>query len=111
MEEFRLTVLNESGGANTSVLESRAELVGREEGFDLVLTIHRDAIYVNLPANPLAERFIDVLRKMLGEPSMSPTIKCSAPWGEGMMGPMQTVGFKPAAGELERFKNWMRGPF
>jgi hypothetical protein len=55
------------------------------------LTLYRDQVSLNVPASTQGREFIARLTEILGPPRLTPTVKCSCSWGDGVMGAMLIV--------------------
>lgn len=102
--DFGIEVTDQRSTRRTRIVELRIRPEGGEEPFLAVASIYGHELYLNLPASSEASGFVDYLSMHIGEPTEPPEVKCSAPWNEHMVGPMQTVKWSlpsQAMGELE----------
>jgi hypothetical protein len=89
---WKITLDHLENRRKMAVIEGRAQLVGgREPEFEFMVSLFFDTLTLNLPATQEAQAFIAGFQKILGQPKMEPTIKCSCSWGDGVMGAMQMV--------------------
>ncbi len=101
-QKFLVEVTDERRSRRNRVMELKIELVGGIEPFLAVASLYGQDFFLNLPASPDANAFIEYLSERVGDPTESPVIKCSAPWSEHMIGPMQTVTWKLDSQALEK---------
>lgn len=100
---FRIDIANDRRTQRNRVMELKVHLEGSEEAFYATATLYGPELYLNLPASSDANAFVAWLSQHIGSPSDIPIVKCSAPWGEMMVGPMQTVIWKLEPSTVHRF--------
>ena len=100
---FRIEITSERRTQRNRILEMKVQHEGGEEPFFAIATLYGSELYLNLPANPEANGFVDWLSRRIGEPAQDPVVKCSANWSENMVGPMQTVIWKLEPDRIESF--------
>lgn len=96
---FRIDITSERRTKRNRVME--LEIHHEGDHFFAIATLYDRDLYINLPANPLANGFIDWLSNYIGGPAEPPIVKCSANWTENMVGAMQTVVWKLEPARIE----------
>jgi hypothetical protein len=87
---FRIEITRDRQTSRNRVVELTVHPQKGGEPFLAVMTLYGAELYVNLPANNDANRLLESLQDIFGIPSAPPVVKCSGPWNEMMIGPMQT---------------------
>jgi len=91
-QEWHITIDNQEQRRKVAMVEGRArrdDHPGDEVEFSL--TFYRDQASLNVPASTQGREFIARLTEILGPPRLTPTVKCSCSWGDGVMGAMLLV--------------------
>jgi hypothetical protein len=92
--KWHIAIDNQEQRRKVAMVEGRARRDDHGDDHDEVefsLTLYRDQASLNVPASTQGREFIARLTAILGPPVLSPTIKCSCSWGDGVMGAMLIV--------------------
>jgi hypothetical protein len=105
---WHIFIDNQERRRKAAMVEGRArrEQQGSGDGeVEFFLTLYHDQASLNVPASTQGRAFISHLTEILGEPRLTPTIKCSCSWGDGVMGAVLLVLWDlpqdPEAGSLQ----------
>ena len=93
-QEWHIAIDNQEQRRKVGMVEGRARRDDHAEADDEVefsLTLYRDQVSLNVPASTQGGEFIARLTEILGPPRLTPTVKCSCSWGDGVMGAMLLV--------------------
>jgi hypothetical protein len=93
-QEWHIAIDNQEQRRKVGMVEGRARRDDHAEADDEVefsLTLYRDQVSLNAPASTQGREFIARLTEILGPPRLTPTVKCSCSWGDGVMGAMLIV--------------------
>jgi hypothetical protein len=93
-QEWHIAIDNQEQRRKVAMVEGRARRDDHPNADDEVefsLTLYPDQASLNVPASTPGREFIARLTEILGAPVLSPTIKCSCSWGDGVMGAMLIV--------------------
>ena len=91
-QEWRIAIDNQEQRRKVAMVEGRARREDHaDDEVEFSLTLYRDQASLNVPASTQGREFIARLTEILGPPVLSPTIKCSCSWGDGVMGAMLIV--------------------
>ena len=91
---WHIAIDNHDQRRKVAMVEGRASREGHPASGDAAefsLTVYRDQASLNVPASTQGRAFIARLSEILGPPRLSPTVKCSCSWGDGVMGAMLLV--------------------
>jgi hypothetical protein len=91
--EWHISIDNQEQRRKVAMVEGRARRKDHAEAdeVEFSLTLYRDQASLNVPASTQGREFIARLTAILGPPVLSPTVKCSCSWGDGVMGAMLIV--------------------
>jgi len=92
--EWRIAIDKQEQRRKAALVEGRARRGDHpldDDEVEFSLTLYRDQVSLNVPASTQGREFIARLTELLGPPVLSPTVKCSCSWGEGIMGAMLIV--------------------
>jgi hypothetical protein len=93
-QEWHIAIDNQEQRRKVAMVEGRARRDDHADAdgeVEFSLTLYRDQASLNVPASTQGREFIARLTEILGPPVLSPTIKCSCSWGDGVMGAMLIV--------------------
>jgi len=93
-QEWRIAIDNQEQRRKVAMVEGRArrnDQASADGEVEFSLTLYRDQASLNVPASTQGREFIARLEEILGPPVLSPTVKCSCSWGDGVMGAMLIV--------------------
>ncbi len=93
-QAWHIALDNQEQRRKVAMVEGRArrdDPVAAADEVEFCLTLYRDQASLNVPASTQGRAFIDRLSEILGPPVLTPTIKCSCSWGQGVMGAMLIV--------------------
>lgn len=100
---FRMKITSQRRTQRHRLLELNIHPDEGRDAFFAVASLYASELYLNLPANPEANDFIEWLNLHIGAPVEPPIVKCSASWSESMVGPMQTVKWNLQPQSLTNF--------
>ena len=91
--EWHISIDNQEQRRKVAMVEGRARRDDHADAdeVEFSFTLYRDQASLNVPASTQGREFIDRLTVILGPPVLSPTVKCSCSWGDGVMGAMLIV--------------------
>lgn len=93
-QEWYIEIDNQEQRRKVGMVEGRARRDDHAEAdgeVEFSLTLYRDQVSLNVPASTQGREFIARLTEILGPPRLTPTVKCSCSWGDGVMGAMLIV--------------------
>ena len=93
-QEWHIAIDNQEQRRKVGMVEGRARRDDHAEAdgeVEFSLTLYRDQVSLNVPASTQGREFIARLTEILGPPRLTPTVKCSCSWGDGVMGAMLIV--------------------
>ena len=91
-QEWHIAIDNQEQRRKVAMVEGRARRDDHADGeVEFSLTLYRDQASLNVPASTQGQEFIARLTEILGPPRLTPTVKCSCSWGDGVMGAMLIV--------------------
>ena len=93
-QEWHIAIDNQEQRRKVGMVEGRArrdDHAAADGEVEFSLTLYRDQVSLNVPASTQGREFIARLTEILGPPRLTPTVKCSCSWGDGVMGAMLLV--------------------
>jgi hypothetical protein len=93
-QNWHIAIDNQEQRRKVAMVEGRAlreDHAGADDEVEFSLTLYRDQASLNVPASTQGREFIARLTEILGPPRLTPTVKCSCSWGQGVMGAMLLV--------------------
>ncbi len=93
-QEWHIAIDNQEQRRKVAMVEGRARREDHAEAdgeVEFSLTLYSDQVSLNVPASTQGREFIARLTEILGPPRLTPTVKCSCSWGDGVMGAMLIV--------------------
>ena len=93
-QKWHIAIDNQEQRRKVGMVEGRARRDDFPEAdgeVEFSLTLYRDQASLNVPASTQGREFIARLTQILGPPRLTPTVKCSCSWGDGVMGAMLIV--------------------